>query len=345
MALIFGRDYCKTDLLKYLGNISQIAGIEELEIAEGKARGGRIYRVKNGNGLEFDLLPDKALDIGKLSYKGVNISFQSKNNSGSASCYHPVLNEFDYYFSGGMLWTCGLKNTGPDYIDEDGFFQHAHGRIGITPCESSYNRTYWQDEDLKIISGGIVRESLLGGHNLILNRAIETSLSRNEIVINDVLENNEPQGTEYLILYHFNFGFPFLSESLELNFPESKSEIIPRTEEASEGLSEWSVFKEPADGSSEHVFFHKPVMDDDGCCEVRLENKILGIGAYLRYESENLPILTQWKTIRACEYALGIEPGNSYISGMKNERKTGNVGFIKGFSEKRFSMKLGFYDL
>ena len=345
MARVFGQDYSKKDLLKYLGNISHVSGVEELEIKNGKSRGDKIYRVFNGNGLEFDLMPDKALDIGKLSYKGINIAFISKNGMSSAAYQNPILNEFDYYFSGGMLWTCGLKNTGPDYVDENGFYQHAHGRIGTNPCENSCARSYWENDDYIIQAGGTIRESRLGAHNLVLNREIKTSLKRNEIEINDVVENHEPADAEYLILYHFNFGFPFLSEAIEMKFPESGTAIKPRTDEATAGLSEWNVFHKPEDDFFEHVFFHKPDADNEGYCEVRLENKKIGIGAYLRYKNENLPILTQWKTIRSGEYALGIEPGNSYISGMVNERKSSNVGNVKGFCEKRFRLVLGFYDL
>lgn len=345
MAKLLGKQYTKEALLKYTGNPSQIAGVTSYTLDDGKGRGMRVYKVRNANGLAFDLMPDKGFDIGSLTFKGINIAFQTKNGISSAGYGYPVLNEFDRYFSGGMLMTCGLKNTGPDYIDQNGFFQHVHGRVGITPTEQSWAKSYWKDDEYVIAAGGVVRDSVLGGHNLTLNRTITTSVSKNEIHITDVLENHEPDETEYLILYHFNFGFPFISEQIKLGFPDSLDEIRPRTQEAETGINEWHVMTEPVDNEPEQVFFHSLKPDDNGRCSIRLENPALGIGTYLHYDKTNLPILTQWKSLRSGEYVLGIEPGNSYISGMENEKKNGRVDTIKPFSTKTFDMVLGFYDI
>lgn len=345
MAKLFGRHYSKEALLKYTGNPSQIVGVTSYTINEGKGRGMRVYRVRNANGIEFDLMPDKGLDIGSLTYKGINIGFQSKNGISSAPYAYPVLNEFDRYFSGGMLMTCGLKNTGPDYIDQNGSFQHAHGRIGITPAEQSWAKSYWQDDEYLIGAGGVIRDCVLGAHNLTLTRTITASTSNNEIHIKDVLENNEPDETEYLILYHFNFGFPFISENIRLTLPDSLDEVQPRTDEAKAGINDWHVMTEPVDNEPEHVFFHSLKPNNKGRCMIRLENPALGVGAYLDYDKTNLPILTQWKSVRSGEYVMGIEPGNSYISGMENEKKQGQVDSIKPFSSKTFDIVLGFYDI
>ena len=65
----------------------------------------------------------------------------------------------------------------------------------------------------------------------------------------------------------------------------------------------------------------------------------------LSYEAENLPILTQWKSVRSGEYVLGMEPGNSYLRGMQEEKKEGNVGYIGGYETKTMRLKLAFSSL
>lgn len=345
MAILFGEKHSKNDLLKYTGNLSQIAGIEEVACSTGRARGMRKFNVRTGNGLTYSLLPDKCLDISELAYRGVNIGFQTKNGLCSSPYAYPVLNEFDRYFSGGMLLTCGLKNTGNDYIDETGHYQHLHGRIGVTPCEQAWSKAGWDGDDYLLSAGGVTRDSILGGHNLTLTREVHSSVSKPEIVIHDTLENCEPEPTDYLILYHFNFGFPFIGPDTVFHFPSAQSPIKPRTSAAAQGLGEWSQLTEPVDGFEEHVFFHDPVPDQDGTCTVKIENPRLKIGAYLTYNQSNLPILTQWKSMRSGEYVIGIEPGNSYISGLDNERKNGCVGTIEAFGKIEFDIRLGFYGI
>ncbi len=345
MVTLLGKRYSRNEMLKYAGNISQIAGVKESVISGGKAGGMRIYHIRNGNGLMLELLPDKCLDISSLSFKGINFAWQSKTGMHAPSHTHPVLGEFDRYFGGGMLWTCGLKNTGPDYIDKNGHFQHAHGRLGITPCDGSWTKTLWEKDDYIIKAGGTVSDAMLGAHHLQLRREITVSMASNEVHIHDVLENLEPESTEYLILYHFNFGFPFVSEDINMFFPESLAEIKPRSDAAAKGIKQWDEYTKPVDEFEEQCFFHKPKPKKGNTCIVSLENPVLGIGVQLSYDNSTLPILTEWKSLRSCEYVLGIEPGNSYISGMESEKKNGRVDTIGGFAKKEFDLRLKFFEL
>ncbi len=331
------------ELLKYVGNMSQISDIREMVFESGKSRGMRVYQVQAGNGLIFDLLPDKCLDIARLCYKGININWQAKNGFCSPAGAHPVKNEFDRYFSGGMMLTCGLKNTGPDYTDAAGYFQPLHGRLGITPCEQSYYRCYFDESgDYTLEAGGVVRDSVLGGHNLTLTRTIKTSFAKPVISIEDVLENQEPTDTDYVILYHFNFGYPFVSPDLKMVFPDAVTPIKPRTPAAEKNLNRWQKMESPEDNFEENCYFHDLQPEKDGYSRVKLVNEKLGISASLAYGKRSLPVLTEWKSIRSGEYVLGIEPGNSYISGMDNERKNGRVGKIAAFGREVFHLELSF---
>ena len=61
----------------YIGHPSQLSGVEEYRLIGGKGDGMRLLQVRNGLGLEFTVSPDRAADITRLSYEGVNYSYIS----------------------------------------------------------------------------------------------------------------------------------------------------------------------------------------------------------------------------------------------------------------------------
>ena len=85
--------------------------------------------------------------------------------------------------------------------------------------------------------------------------------------------------------------------------------------------------------------------DPDGFARVRAENPLLGIGAEIAYEAKNLPNLCQWKSMRAGDYSLGIEPANMYIMGRAAEREHGTLPVLEGFGRREFRLKLRAYSL
>lgn len=338
------RQLSRRELIKYTGNISQIAGIEHLCYTNGAAQGMDLFRVRNGSGLEFCLTPGKCMDISQLSYKGINISGLTKNGIRSSSLCTPAVNEFDNYFSAGMLLTCGLLNTGDD-CTENGIYQPIHGRIGITPAEQSYSKCYWQGDDYILEAGGAVRESRAAAHNLLLTRVVKTSIWSSELEITDTIENLDSEPEFILLLYHFNFGFPFLTPDIKILIKEEMGSVAPRNEDAARCIGSWDKITQPQDNEPENCFFHFPIPDTQGVCRAGLENRELGIGAYITFEHEYLPVLTQWKSVRSGDYILGIEPGNSLLQGRVKSRKSNAGRNLEGFGSFSHTIRLGFYDL
>jgi hypothetical protein len=343
MIKLFGREYTKKELLMYSGNFSNFAGITKTEFSEGKMKGVSALEVKTGSGLEYTLIPDKCLDIFALRYKGVTLSQQAKNGLTGPLYGQGVPGQFPRTVSGGMMFTSGLLNAGPESVEEDGTFHQTHGNIGVTPAENLCASARWDGDDYVIEASGTMRESALFKHNLMLTRHITTKLGANELCIQDTLENLTGNAEEFCLLYHFNFGFPFLTEALKLKFPKNK--CIPRTPEARDGLALADTITRPEHDFFEHVFFRELEADENGICRVEVENPELGIGAYIAYEQKNLPVLCEWKSMRASDYTLGIEPANMYIMGRKEERINGTIKRIKGYEKLEFNLKFGVYDL
>ena len=51
MAKIWGKEYTKTDLLRRMGDISQIASAQAVELVDGNERGVRAVILRNAAGL------------------------------------------------------------------------------------------------------------------------------------------------------------------------------------------------------------------------------------------------------------------------------------------------------
>lgn len=330
---VLGRDYTREELLRR-SNPSAIYGTRRLELSDGRGRGQRIIEVKTSAGLRASLSVDRCLDILDLEYKGINISFLSKNGVVSAALTSPDTDSFPNYWPGGFLYTCGLRNTGPS-CNINGEFFPTHGRIGVTPAESVSVST---NEDLITISGK-VRETALFGPNLEMERKISLPSDGAKITVKDIISNLTPEAENVLFLYHINFGFPFLSEDIELEFPES--DIRGRTDLAQKNMENRLKITPPIDGEPELVFFYQPKEKD---VNVSLSNRRLGIKAVLSYDSLKLPVLSQWKCMRSGDYALGIEPGTSFLRGRKEELKNGYDIRLPGFGHLEYGFTITLND-
>ena len=325
---------------KYLGNPLQMYGVEKLIIDEGSAKGSSIYNVRNGAGLEYRIMADNALDIGELYYKGTNIHFLTKNGHQSPFAFQPFEWDFVHTFPAGMLYTCGLRSTGGANRDESGTWHPAHGRFHSIPATECSGKTI---DNEKVEVSGKIRETQFNGHALEMQRTISSPVGENYITLTDKLTNCTPEEADYMILYHFNFGYPFLCPDLKMTLPKG-SEIIPRDDAAKKGIGHELEFTKPVDKKPEEVFFDK-IPSQDGYANVVLENPVLGIGSKLSWKTDTLPITAHWKYMRSGEYVLGIEPTNSYIMGKNEETKNGTIGKIKPFETIEMQLKLEFYYL
>ena len=127
---------------KYIGHPSQAHYIEEHKLVGGKGDGMRLIEVNNGNGLMFTVSADRAGDLSRLYYKGVNLGYFAPCGYVAPSYYDGNGAGFLKSFTAGFLTTCGLTAVGSPCID-NGEDLPLHGTIGNTPAE---NVIYYEDE-------------------------------------------------------------------------------------------------------------------------------------------------------------------------------------------------------
>ena len=325
---------CLQEIIKqgYIGNPAQLVTLRRVTVSEGKAKGTEIIEVKTADGLELDILPDAGLDIGQCRYRGINMSWMSKNGYDSPAAISPYETEFVNTFPGGLLYTCGLRSAGPANRD-NGEWHPLHGRYHSLQAEQLCAEIV----DDEIVVRGTIRETALFGHVLEVRRTIRIPAFGASVTVQDTVTNRTPRDEEIMQIYHCNFGYPLLSEKARLHLPEGR-ETIPRTDFAKTGLGRECTFDKPIPGEEERVFFQK--MKED--FSARLENPDLGVSMTISWSGDTLPILSQWRSMASGDYVLGLEPTNCYIMGRHDERENGTLPILKARDSITNTVKITF---
>lgn len=317
---------------EYIGHSSQLYGVEEHRLCGGKSDGMRILEVRNGRGLMFTVSADRCGDISRLSFNGKNMGYFSACGYVSPEHYDNRGAGFLKSFTAGFLTTCGLTAVGGPCVDE-GEELPLHGTIGNTPAE---NVSYWvDDESIHIIL--TIRDAAVFGHKLLLTREYTCPLDKDEIIIKDTVKNIGFSDTPYMILYHFNMGYPLLSENSVLTI--NNKGIYPRNADAEKGIDRALIMEKPQADFVEQCFYHDMA---DGMAKIYSPE--INTALSINYNINELPFFIEWKMMGAGEYVLGLEPSNCPLDGRDVLRKNGKLSFLKSGEEKTQTITIKVYD-
>ncbi len=302
----------------YIGHESQLYGVEEYRLIEGKGGGMRLFQVKNGKGLEFTVSADRAADISRLTFCGMNMGYFSPCGYVAPAYYDDKEDGFLKSFTAGFLTTCGFTNAGSP-CEDGGEVLPLHGSIGNTPAE----HIYWEKDEKEIRIHARVADERLFSHKLLLERLITCSLEENRLSLQDRITNRGDAAYPVEILYHMNMGYPLLSEKSLIHIPSG--EVAARNERAAEGLDKWNVMEKPTAGFEEQCYYHK--FDGFGMAGIFQPDE--GLGLMITFESASLPYFTEWKMMGVRDYVLGLEPGNCHPDGRRKMREDGTLKILK----------------
>jgi hypothetical protein len=334
MTTLFNREWSKAELLNRVGQMDQLAGIRLVEAEDGKARGCRILDVWTGTGLRFQINAERALDISSCDFKGMPLAWRSSTGEVHPTYFEPQGLGWLRSFTGGLLMTCGLDQYGLPNQDGDAELG-LHGRISNYPASQVNYRTFWDGDNYKLEITGEIRQVSAFGENMILRRRIATALGSNHIQIEDVVTNESFSPAPHMILYHFNLGFPLVSENTFLKL--HAEDTLPRTEVAKSGLAEWDRFQPPTAGYQEQVF----ASDKKGFASVELSNPQIGLGMRWTYSTANLPYLMEWKMMGQGAYVVGVEPSNcNGLAGRAATRETGQLPMLESGESREYHIEL-----
>ncbi len=333
---IFGKQYAPGELRQMVGSMAQVAGVRMMELSDGKARGMRVAEVYTG-GLRFQVLVDRAMDIGYAEFRGMPLAWVHPALGGPDQ-YEPQGYGWSRTWGGGWVTTCGLTFFG--HPEEDaGEVLGLHGRIAHIPAGKVKVTEEWRGDDYVLEVEGETRQSALGLENLVLTRKISTKLGARSLVIEDRVRNDGFLPTPHMILYHCNFGFPVVSPASVLEIDDEL--VRPRDARAEKGFATHTKFDEPDPGFPEQVFFHKPRVDAEGYSRAAIINRDLDFGGYVRYRAAELPFFAQWKLMDAGGYVCALEPANQWETPRKKLREEGRLRFLQPGEEVNYRLELG----
>lgn len=309
----------------YIGHPSQLLRINDYVMVSGFAHGIRATDIHNGP-LSLTVCADKGMDFPYLSYKGMNIGYISPSGLVGSTYYDGEGKGFLQGFFAGFLTTCGLVNTGVAY-DENGRHYGLHGRVNNIPAEEYAAKVVEENDRSYSVVSGKMREAVLYGEYMTLERQIVTECGKSEFSFVDHVVNRSFHSQQHMILYHFNFGYPLLDENVELLIPHIS--VKPQDGHSREKLDERLEFSKPTAGSRELSYFYKLCKDQNGQTFAGIYNHNLGFGVVLEFDGNVLDHFLQWKLMKEGEYVLGLEPANATTLGAVQERNLGHVKYLE----------------
>jgi hypothetical protein len=246
---------------------------------------------------------------------------------------------------------CGLDSNGAPCTDEvvDNNGNRAevrlplHGRIANLPA-SRLEVEVLPGEEPELSVTGVVEESELFGPALRLTSRISTAHGGNFLTIEDEITNLRGVPGELELVYHCNFGPPFLDAGARMLAPARS--VSPRDARAAEGIAGYDRYLGPTAGYVEQVYFYELAAASDGRTLAALASAAGDKAVVLRFRGSELPCLTQWKDTAATGdgYVTGLEPGTNYPNPKPFERRQGRVVKLPPGGSYRIGLTLEILD-
>ena len=323
-----------------VGRMDQVAGIQLMQLDDGKARGCRVARIFTGSGLDFMVNLDRGMDITAASFCGAAMGWRSTNGDVAPQYYEAEGIRWLRSFPGGLLATCGLQNVGPPPSNSADTGVGLHGRISNTPAENIQCTQAWEGDDYVLRLQGTMRETSVFGANLMLQRTVSTKMGSEEITVQDRLVNEGCSKAHFMLLYHCNIGWPAVDAGSRILAPSKAVES--RTDVAKEGAADWYKLDAPTPGYAEKVYFHQMQPDAEGWVRVAVVNQDgaagNGFGVSVAYKADTLPHFVQWKQMGAQDYVLGLEPSTCKVAGIEEDEKSGNLEYLEPGEAREFNL-------
>lgn len=223
------------------------------------------------------------------------------------------------------MTTCGLTSIGlpGEYLGQ----RHGlHGKISNCPAEEAGIATTMNENGLMGELRGVMRDCCPAGENLVLTRTIHTAWEDPCIRVHDVVYNGGRTAALHMILYHFNLGFPLLSEQTQILLPTKL--VTPRDREAAAHPNDWNKLHPPLDDFPEMCYYHELKSDAAGKTFVAAFEPHLGVGVAIHFDRTVLDHFVQWRQLTAGYYAIGLEPCNATIDGVQDAVENGSAKWL-----------------
>lgn len=308
--------------------------VSKKRLKGGLSDGVDMIHVDNGE-LSYWICPTRGMGVWRGAYRGCQLGWQSPVQGP----VHPSYVHRDEL--GGIGWLqgfdewivrCGLNNNGAPAVDklldntgaEQSMSLPLHGRIANIPAHYVEVRVDL-DSPTTITIAGKVDEAMLFFPQLRLETRISTTPGSNHLTIFDHVHNPRSQPADLELLYHCNFGPPFLEANARFRAPVAR--LAPINHVAQQALDTWDVYPAPTPGVVEQCYLMDLLEDSKHQTLVLLHNADADKACALRFSKSQLPWFTLWKNPGALSdgYVTGLEPGTDFPNAKPFERKSGRL--------------------
>ena len=326
-------DLTRATVERHSIDMRQFADLREATLPNGL----RVIDGYNSSGLTVTLLPDRGLDVWLAAHNGRPLTWISQGSPHAPDFGAGWLR----LFNGGLLVTCGLRHAGPPETDErTGLWRDLHGDASLLRAWNVAVHRGWQDERYVVEVTGEMAEAALFGEQLHLTRTVRLVLGEPALEIIDVVENRYDTPAPFMLLHHFNFGYPLINQATMLHVAATTT--VPRDLQAASALHEWPHYQAATPRHLEEVFFHQVLADEAGMAVAVLAAEEFGLA--LEWDTTHEPYLTQWKNYRSGTYVCGVEPGNCLPEGQNRAHREGRLAHLAPGEQQIFRNKLTVLD-
>jgi hypothetical protein len=275
-----------------VGDLRQIASVRRISLGDGEEHGVRALAFSTGGGLDFWALADHSLDIGPLWWRGRQIAWQAPTGFG-----HPERRRSDAasergFDLSGFLVTCGLE-----HIRQPADGHPLHGRLPFTPARLSAHGSDWRGEVPVLFCEGEITQRHRGGEHFRLKRRIEAPVGGRSLTISDTVENLAETPQRQASLYHFNIGFPVLTDGTVVEHVGRRllGPLVVPDAAASREAATW-----PVDGAGKAE-----------CTVLTSGSADAAQSITFGWSADTLPHLQLWHDLRPGKCVLSVEPCTS----------------------------------
>ncbi len=339
------KDYTRKELLQRLGRLEQLGGVRLVTLGDGAEHGVRVLEFRTGSGFNFDILVDRAFDVGRCSFQEWPLAWESPVGFTGPWFYEPQGLGFLRSFGGGLLTTGGLdhtlfptNDTAEPYHYPPKTTEHygLHGRVSNRPARLTGYGERWEGDECLLWAEGEVCQASALGENLRLTRRIETYLGTSSLRIYDEVENIGYHPTPHMLLYHVNLGFPIVDEGAEVLLPAEQ--VYPRGDYPSDNFS---TLTSPTPDFEERVFEYQPVPEKDGAVPVAILNRKRELGFYQVFQLKQLPHPFVWQMLGEGHYVVALEPSTNRVVGRHDAREQGELIQLEPGEVRHYDLELG----
>ena len=187
---VFETETPREELLRRVGNMAQVGGIELLSHEQGYARGSRFLDFRTGAASASPCMVDRGMDPGIAEFNGASLAWLPPKPFAAPWYLENDDHAWVRFVLGGLCNTCGLVTIGsPQTVDVSHFKFHAratdrfgtHDRIGIVPASSFNFGERWEGERCFLWCEGVMRQEIVYGENLSLTRRYEAELGTSTV--------------------------------------------------------------------------------------------------------------------------------------------------------------------